>query len=429
MKNNVKVKESALVGEKYYYIKHESGLDVYVFPKSLSTSYALFGTRYGSLDNKFKSKKESDFTVVPDGIAHFLEHKMFENENGEDTFLRYARTGASANAYTSFNMTNYLFSSTDNFYESLEILLDFVTHPYFTEATVQKEQGIIGQEIRMGEDNPGNRLLFDMLKCLYEKHNVRLDIAGTVESISEITAELLYKCYNIFYNLNNMSLCVCGDVDVEKTLEVCDRILKKSPEYDTISEYAEEKPSVYKAYSTRKMQVAKPLFDIGVKITDISDDPRQRMKSRACIEILNDMLFDRASELYNSLYTDGVISKAFGYWGEHTKKFSLISISGESGDPDEVFRRFKAQIAKLRENGLDKNDFERCFRVAYANYVKGFDSTDSIANGFLDFIFDDGDILEYGEILNSVTFEDVDAFFKKVFLDDRFCLSTVYPID
>jgi len=226
-----KTVENKKIDEKYYYIKHESGLDIYVVPKNHTNSYALFATKYGSIDNIFKLEGEPEFTEVPDGIAHFLEHKMFENEDGIDTFKKYAETGASANAYTSFNKTCYLFSCADNeekFDKSLEILLDFVTHPYFTEKTVRKEQGIIGQEIRMYEDNPGWQVYFQMMANMYKKHSVRLDIAGTDESISKITADILYKCYNTFYNLSNMALCVSGNVTPEQVKKVADKILKKS---------------------------------------------------------------------------------------------------------------------------------------------------------------------------------------------------------
>jgi len=427
--NNITVKENSFLNEKYYYTKHSSGLDIYVFPKALSTSYALFGTRYGSIDNKFKLSGESEYTVVPDGIAHFLEHKMFENENGEDTFIRYSRTGASANAYTSFNMTAYLFSCTDRFYDSLEILLDFVSSPYFTPETVKKEQGIIAQEIRMGEDNPGRCLIFDLLKALYEKHNVRLEIAGTVESISKITADVLYKCYNAFYNLHNMSLCVCGDVTVEKTLEIADRILKVQPDFNVQSVYEAEKREVAQPYVTRKMQVAKPLFNIGIKDINISADPRVRMKKNAIISILDDMLFGRAGDLFNELYTEGLISDSFGYWAEHNKSFSFISVSGEADNPAEVYSRFKKYIMLCLEKGLNQEDYERCKRILYSNFIKGFDSTDSIANNFLNYIFDDGDMLDFADIIGEVSYNDVNETFHSMFCEECFALVTIYPLD
>ena len=213
-------------GEQYTYVKHPTGLDIYIWKmEDYSTSYALFGTKYGSINTKFRTKNEKDFITVPNGIAHYLEHKLFENEDC-DVFSLYAKTGASANAYTSFDKTCYLFSCTDNVYESLEILLSFVQSPYFTEETVQKEQGIIGQEIRMYDDNAGWRVFFNMLQGMYHNHPVKIDIAGTVESIAQINADLLYQCYNTFYNLNNMVLSIAGNIDEDKILEMCDKLLK-----------------------------------------------------------------------------------------------------------------------------------------------------------------------------------------------------------
>jgi predicted Zn-dependent peptidase len=219
--------ESKKLHVKVIYQKHPTGLDIYVAPKSgYSSQYAIFGTKYGSIDNLFKEGEKS--TAVPEGIAHFLEHKLFESEDG-DTFSRFAKTGASANAYTSFDRTCYLFSCTSEFRASLEILLDFVQKPYFTKKTVQKEQGIIGQEIKMYDDDPNWQVFFGLLRSLYHAHPVKTDIAGTAQSIAQITPELLYKCYQSFYNLNNMVLCVAGDVDPSLVLEVADTLLKPAP--------------------------------------------------------------------------------------------------------------------------------------------------------------------------------------------------------
>ena len=203
---NKEIIRNELTGDEYTLIRHKSGLDILVWEmEGYSTTEALFGTKYGSVNTKFKTAGDSGYTVVPEGIAHFLEHKLFENEDC-DVFELYAKTGASANAYTSFDKTCYLFSCSENYKESLDILLSFVQAPYFTQETVEKEQGIIAQEIKMCNDNPGNRVFYNMLRCLYHEHPVKIDIAGTVESIQKIDADLLYKCYNTFYNLHNMVL-------------------------------------------------------------------------------------------------------------------------------------------------------------------------------------------------------------------------------
>ena len=204
--------KSDLLREEYTKFSHPSGLDIYVFPKKLSTTYAIFGAKYGSIHNRFKLDGESDWTVVPDGIAHFLEHKLFACPDGTDAFERFSEYGADANAYTSFNKTCYLFSCTDRFEESLGELLDFVTHPYFTEESVNSEIGIISEEIKMYDDNPSDRCFYGMLEGMYKSNSVRRNICGTKKSISRITPELLYSCYNTFYQLSNMALVVCGDV-------------------------------------------------------------------------------------------------------------------------------------------------------------------------------------------------------------------------
>ena len=201
--------------DSYYKIQHPSGLSIYLYPKeSCSTAYAVFGAKYGSIDTCFQRSDETKPETVPEGIAHYLEHKLFESEDG-DAFERFAKTGASANAFTSFESTCYLFSCTDQLYESLEILLDFVQSPHFTEESVAKEQGIIGQEIKMYDDDPQWRVMFNYLRAMYHTHPIRQDIAGTVESIAEITPEYLYRCYRTFYNLGNMALCIAGRLDVE----------------------------------------------------------------------------------------------------------------------------------------------------------------------------------------------------------------------
>ncbi|MBP1577986.1 MAG: insulinase family protein, partial [Oscillospiraceae bacterium] len=222
------------LAENYTKIEHPSGLTLMLCPmEGFSSAYALFATRYGSIDSVF-AVGDGEFTEVPAGIAHFLEHKLFESEEG-DAFALYAKTGASANAYTSFDRTAYLFSCTDKFDESIEILINLVTKPYFTAQTVQKEQGIIGQEIRMYDDDPEWRVYFNLLGALYHDHPLKTDIAGTVESISEITADLLYSCYHAFYNLNNMVLAVAGNFDIDTVVKACDKMLIPASDVKVLS--------------------------------------------------------------------------------------------------------------------------------------------------------------------------------------------------
>ncbi|MBQ7499670.1 MAG: insulinase family protein [Clostridia bacterium] len=422
------VKRDNFLNEEYTYIKHKSGLDIYIIPKKLSTTYALFGVKYGSVHSRIKFDGAADFVTVPDGIAHFLEHKMFENADGRDAFELYAEVGASANAYTSFNMTAYLFSCTDNFEESLEVLIKTVTKPYFSQATVDKEQGIIGQEIEMGNDSPGRALLYGMLRSMYKNNKIRIEIAGTKESISHIDSDLLYKCYNTFYNLNNMALCICGDVNEDAVVECADRLLEKAPEFKAVVEADEEPDEVISPRFTKAMAVSKPQFAVGVKDNDISSDPLERMKKSAAVSVLSYMLFGPSSDFYNDLYTEGVITGNLDAWNEHCKDYSFISISGEADDPEEFYRRFLGYMDETFENGLDKEEFELAKRVIYSGMVKSFDSTEEIANNFLVYKFDGGDMFEYASVLGSLDINETFDVFRKLFRKEHYTLAIITPI-
>ena len=256
--------KSKRAGDKYFKIDHLSGLTIYVYPKEgYNSAYAIFGTRYGSINTCFSVDDGAKITV-PDGIAHYLEHKLFESEDG-DAFVRYAKTGANANAYTSFEKTCYLFSCTDKFDESLEILLDFVQDPYFTAQTVAKEQGIIGQEIKMYDDSPEWRVMFNMLEGMYKHHPVKIDIAGTVDTIAEITADKLYDVYNVFYNLNNMVICVSGNITVEQVLKTADKMLKPSDKRKITNYFEDEPYEINEPYVEQSFPVSMPLFNLGFK--------------------------------------------------------------------------------------------------------------------------------------------------------------------
>ncbi len=427
---NYNVKENQMLNEKHYSFKHKSGLEVFVFPKEMTTSYAIFATRYGAIDNKFKLDTDEEYTVVPDGIAHFLEHKLFECEGGIDAFELFAKTGASANAYTSNTMTGYLFSCTENFYESLEILLDFVTHPYFTEKTVEKEQGIIAQEIKMYEDHPGARLHKELMKALYKKNKVRIDVAGTVESIGEITAEILYKCYNTFYNLNNMTLSICGNVDVNQVEAVCDKVLTTASEFNVVrdSEDEGEPKAVNQKRVYCELNVSKPIFAIGIKDTDIPTDPNERMKKAYALEILDEILFSQSSTFYNELYEENLISQDLSSGCEVTKHFSFNVISSESSEPETVYSRFVEYVENVKKKGIDKEAFELSKRTVYASNIKSFDSTEDIANNFIFNHFDEGDLLDAPKIIESIDIEYLTKLLNNSFKEEYYAMSVVNPI-
>ena len=432
MTNKILTLSSEALGESYSVCRHPSGLNIYVFPKKMTSTYAVFATKYGSTDNIFKTDGEDDFITVPDGIAHFLEHKLFTNEDGSDSFERFSDYGADANAYTSFNKTAYLFSCTENFEDSLRELISFVTNPYFTEDSVAKERGIIAQEIRMYDDSPSDRCFYGMLEGMYTHHSVKRNICGTVSSIKKITAELLYDCYRVFYDLSNMALIVCGDVDTERVIKIADELLPAVATGKSIirsSENSREKRRVNRARVERKMSVSKPMFCIGVKDTDIPTDARARHKKDAAMSILDEMLFSRCTDFYNSLIDREIMSPSFSYGYTVSEEVAYNSFAGESDTPDAVLDEIKRYIAEVRQRGLSHEDFLRARRVMYAEYVKIFDSTESIANNLLSFVLEGADIFDYGELLRSVTIEDVERLFEAAFDDECFTMSVVYPIN
>ena len=432
--NNIDLKifKSDLLREKYYKYTHDCGLDIYVFPKKLSSTYALFGTHYGSIDNSFSLEGDENIISVPDGIAHFLEHKLFANEDGSDSFEHFSDFGADANAYTTFNKTAYLFSCTDNFESSLGELIDFVTHPYFTDESVKKEQGIIAQEIKMYDDSPMEACYYGMLESLYEHHSIRRNICGSVESIKKINPSLLYECYRVFYNPSNMALIVCGDVTPDEVIRIADEHLPKDSRQIKIiraTENSSESPAVFKPRSEKKMKVSKPIFNIGIKDTDIPISPVERQRKDAAMSILNEILFSRAGKLYSELFESAMISPEMSYCYTINESFAFNSIAGEADDPYAVLEKIREHIKKTAVEGLSISDFERGKRVMYAEFVKEFDSTEGIANNLFSFVFEGSEILGYAEIINSISFADVSALFEKVFKDEFFTISVVYPLD
>ena len=285
------------IGEAYVKATLDNGLKIFILEKpQYKSAYALFGTKYGSIDTVFNVNGKE--TAVPEGIAHFLEHKLFESEDG-DAFTKFAKTGAYANAFTSFDKTCYLFSCSDKFYENLDILLSFVQSPYFTEATVKKEQGIIGQEIRMYDDSPAWRVMFNMLMAMYHNHPVRIDIAGTVESIAKIDYKLLFDCYNTFYNPSNMFICIAGNVDTDLCLEQIEKSIKPSEPHEIIRIKPEEPYEVITNYTEQSLEVAQPMFCFGFK-QEVDETPLT-VKEKIIMAMLLNIISGDASPLYKEL--------------------------------------------------------------------------------------------------------------------------------
>lgn len=421
-----KIVKNERTGEQYTYVKHPTGLDIFIWKmEDYSTTHALFGTKYGSINTKFKTKDELDFITVPNGIAHYLEHKLFENEDC-DVFSLYAKTGASANAYTSFDKTCYLFSCTDNVYESLEILLSFVQNPYFTEETVQKEQGIIGQEIRMYDDNAGWRVFFNMLQGMYHNHPVKIDIAGTVESIAQINADLLYKCYYTFYNLNNMVLSIAGNVDEDKVLELCDKLLKNNanPELETAFEYEPE--TVCEKEVVQQLEIAIPMFNIGFKAKPESgiDAVRAEIETNFVLSLLA----DESSDFYKKLYDEGIINSSFSSEVFLGDGYFCSIFGGESRNPRLVRDKLIEEINRCKKDGLDEERFNIIKKSYYGALIRDLNDAEAIATVMLNAGMEKLSAFDVIETVAAVTFEDVTARLEKQFNTENVTISIIEPI-
>lgn len=420
---------SALLREKYTCVKHASGLSIYVFPKQMTNTYALFATKYGSLDTTFALGNGKPVTV-PDGIAHFLEHKLFEAPDGSDAFARFSALGADSNAYTDYNKTAYLFGCTENVEEALEELLHFVTQPHFTEESVKRERGIIAEELREDEDSPWERAYQNLLKALYYKNPVRVSIGGTVKSIQKITPKLLYQCYEAFYRLDNMALVVCGNITPEAVVALADRVLPATyEEKEPIHRiYPVEPEAVHRTRVEAKMQVAKPIFNIGIKDNVLPKEPKERLHRDLCITLLNEILFSQAGPFYAEQFEAGLISPSFSFGYSSTERFAFTCISGDSDTPEAVYDALIDYLEGVKKKGLLEEDFERCRRVMYSDEIRAYDSTDEIANRLLSFVFDGSELFDVPTVLQSITKEELEELLHTIYQPQYFAMSVVRPL-
>lgn len=393
------------LGEKYTIIHHPSGLDIAVWEmEGFSTTEALFAAKYGSINTKFKTAKTGGFIEVPQGIAHYLEHKLFENED-TDVFDLYAATGANANAFTSFDKTAYTFSTCDNWEKALEILLDFVQKPYFTDETVAKEQGIIAQEIKMCQDSPERKCFFNLLNAMYVNHPVKIDIAGTVESIAKITPQLLYDCYSTFYNLHNMVLSIAGNVDEEKVVEICNKMLKPAENIQLETIFPDEPEYAAKKMVKDTAPVGSPLFAIGFKCLPCEGIEYENRSIAA--SVLLQLLIGTSSPLYKELFDEGLVNSQLDTEEfSATGSFFSIIISGESRDPEEVYRRVCEQIKRMKREGLDADRFEMVKKSIYGRLVRFFNNPENCAECMVDSYFNSTAAFDCVESLAKLTPED-----------------------
>ena len=417
-----------LLKEELYYEKLENGLEVYFMPKKgFTKKYAVLATNYGSNDLEFIPINEKEKMTVNAGIAHFLEHKMFEQPDGGNAFDKFSKWGANANAFTNFTMTAYLFSATEYFYECLDHLIDYVQTPYFTDENVEKEKGIIGQEIKMYEDDPGWQLYMNALDCMYKDNPIKIDIAGTVESISKITPEILYKCYNTFYNPANMTMVVCGDFEPEKLLEeIKRRLVKRESQGEIKRIYPKAENEINMPYKEKKMEVSTPAFVIGYKdMQNIDYSAKIATKRHIAIEILLNMIIGKSSNLYKELYEKGIILAEPSMDYEFTKQYAHVIISGQSNNPEEIQKRIKETVMKFKEQGIEEQHFDRIRKKVYGDYVVEYNSVGDIARMFLADNMKEINSFDYIEEYETVTKQYVEEILKDVFKEENMVLSII----
>ncbi len=419
---NTKYFTNKALGESYSLTVLPNELRVYIAEKpNFNTSYAIFGTKYGSIDTEF-SRDGGEFTTVPEGIAHFLEHKLFESEDG-DAFSKYAKTGAYANAFTSFDKTCYLFSCSSMFDENLDILLSFVQSPYFTAATVKKEQGIIGQEIKMYDDSPSWCVLFNTLRAMYHNNPVRIDIAGTVESIAEIDDKLLYECYNTFYNPSNMFICIAGNVKTNDVLDKISKGIKSTPPVKIERKLPDEPDTVVSEYIEKKLDVAIPLFCFGYKL---KAEKAATLIDTICTDILLKVIAGDITPLYNDLTEKQLINDEFDSEFFTGRGYSAVLFDGESSNPKEVARLINEEIARLKKDGIDDKIFEAVKRDVYGSCVKRFNNVEDIVMSFVDAAVCDYDVFNELEIIKNLKKQDVEKYLSAL-QTEKSVLSVILP--
>lgn len=405
------------------------GLDVYVLPKEgFNKTYAVFTTKYGSIDNQFVPLGKDEMVRVPDGIAHFLEHKLFEKEDG-DVFQQFSRQGASANAFTSFTRTAYLFSSTSNVEENLETLVDFVQDPYFTEKTVEKEKGIIGQEINMYDDNPDWRLFFGLIENMYQEHPVRIDIAGTIESISHITKDLLYECYETFYHPSNMLLFVVGPVDPEAIIRQVRENQQKKPYTDQpeiVRKEVKEPEAVFKKEQEIKMNVQSSKCLVGLKSAHPMNTGEALLKHELTINLILECLFGKSSSDYERIYEKGYIDETFSYDYTEEHGFGFVSVGGDTPEPDKLAEELKQVLFKAKET-ITAEKLELARKKKIGNFLKSMNSPEYIANQFTRYAFLETSLFDIVTVLESITLDDVHRVIEEEVEEDRITVCKVVP--
>ncbi len=408
------------IDETVYTETLENGMKIIVIPKkNTSKKYIIWATKFGSIDNNFIEPKTGKEIKVPDGVAHYLEHKMFENENGVDSLYKMMALGLDANAYTTNDHTAYLFAGTDNFYEGLDELMNYVQNPYFTDKNVEKERGIIGQEIGRYDDEPSWKLYVNTMDCLYKNNAVKLDIAGTVESISKITKEVLYSCYNTFYHPSNMVMCISGDFEPEKIIEeVKKRLIPREIIEEIKRIYPEEPKGINKKEKETNMGNSMPTFMIGYK-DELDED---KVKIDLASRIIFNSLLGKSSKLFQELYAEGLLISQLDMSYEFSKTYAHALIAGESKDPRKVYEKI---LEVLQKEEVSKEDFERSKKNIYGLLVSEYNDVEDIGRMYLSDAVKGINSMDYIDKIENINLEYVNVILKKLYKENESVISIV----
>ena len=420
-----KVVYSAL-GESVWHGQLPNGLHIYVDEKpEYGKQFAFFATRYGGMDLRFRSG-DGHWRDTPAGVAHFLEHKLFDTEDGNALQIL-AGNGAEVNAFTASAITGYYFEGTDGFEKNLETLLSFVSVPYFTPESVAKEQGIIAQEIRMGDDDPDRAIYYMLLEAMYREHPIRVKVIGSEQSIAQITADTLYECHEAFYHPGNMVLCVAGNVDVQAVERIARRVLPVEEGARSERDRPAEPERVDKARTERTMEVSAPQFMIGFKgdAPGRGDSLRQRLLG----ELVCDVLLSSSAPLYSRLYEQGLINGTFESSYESVPGCAFLTVGGESRDPDQVLALIQEEMARAAREGIDPALWQRQKKAAYGATVRRLNSLEDTCVEMAMSHFDGEDYFRFPEVYQSIEREDAEGMLRRWCVPERTAMAVIRPKD
>lgn len=413
------------IGERMYCHTLDNGLRIFVVPKpEFQKSYAFFATNYGGMDMRFFL--DGRWQDTPAGVAHYLEHKLFDTQNG-NALQDLAANGAAPNAFTSSAITGYYFESTEKFDENLKILLSFVSVPWFTQGSVDKERGIIAQEIGMYDDNPDWRVFMNLMACMYVNHPIRVPVAGSVESISHITPEILYACHRGFYNPANMTLCVAGNVEPRRIVELAREILPAQPGEAARRDYSREEPqTVGRGFQEERMEVSTPIFQLGFKGV-AAPHGEENLRQQLLGELVCEALLGTSSPLYAGLYRQGLINNNFSYSYDSYPGCAFLTAGGESRRPEQVRKAVLEEAGRLAKEGIDPQLWQRLKKASYGNHVRALNSFENICVGQAQAVFAGYDLFDFPKCFDAVQKEDAEAMIARWVREEHSVLSVIRP--